>query len=714
MAQINIYVGQNIAKDSVVGDRLMDRYALFNGLERPRRIDKNLEVTILGVEAAADPTSVANAGAGNIAANWYAWKAVYASATYTRPVPVLDGSGNYTRGNPSANALALNVGGNWNVDVVVPTIVQAGITHVLLYRSLGAADQAAAEAGPFFYVGQGLNEGATVTINDNIADAGVGILVETNNFPPNAYRYAAIADSFIFAMGNFPIGDGLTCAVTPGSSVVTVDGGVLPFYDGIIGWRFKCIEDPTGGVNEGGLYFANYVNGGELQLIDGNGDPVNYSGGLSGAGQTFTVYLPGFVLRWCKKGEPESWPAENILNFEGDGSGLIQIPNRPHLLVCTDQPSMHVLDLNIIGTSAFKTNKTTVSTENTTTSHYSLCVVEGVIRAIDAVRGAIIETDGTGVRDISSPFVPEIFKYLSKDTNDIKLWHCAYDKRQEIFGAFVTMVGSHRLVNFCIGQNLQTGGWFFNSEKDLLSTGYYVHPDTQEFMVLGGAEGPGNDVGGFWGRIWTPDVYSEWLPSTGLRSGTITGIVNNQTFTVDVSTENLYTGIDGLIGRWVLICDSNGEFAQVGYISGNTADAITVDRVINGLSTNSFLPQPEAGWKFYLGLIECRWGPKKYDFGDPDIDKTVWEVWCTVHNHNEEDPPFIRLYRGYETAYAEQLSLEERINMDNTKNQSLVNKVNNKLEPVPRWAMSWYDRSYGPTTLHSLTVVFTPVQKLIS
>jgi len=711
MSTTNIAVGQNIAKDCVVGDILMNRYSVFNGLELPRRIDSNMSVTLLGVRAADNPTAVVETGAGNLAANWYAWKAIYASSIYTRPVPVADGSSNYTRGNSSAGSVALNVGAARRVNVTVPSIDQEGITHVLLYRSIGFGNQAAAEAGPFYYAGQGLNVGDNVVIEDNTLEVNLGIVAEEDNYRPNAYRYAVAANGYIFALGNFTIGDGLTCTVTPGSSLITLDEGTA-FYDGIRGWKFKIEEDSTGGANQGGLYFADFVDNHTLQLIDENGDAVNYDGSFAGAGQSFVVYLSGNVLRWCKYGEPEAWPLTNIIQFGGDGTGLIQIPNQPLLLVCTDEPTMFNLDLNLIGTASFKTNRSVISTEHTTSSHYSLVPVEGRIRAIDAYKSCIIETDGTGVTDISGPTIPKIFKYLDSDLERIKLWHCAYDQRQKLFGAFVTFDFALRTIDFCVGQHTLTKGWFFNFEKDLLCTGTYTEPTTGESMVLGGTEGPGNGLGGVWGRIWCPDVYSEWIPDDSLRSGTITGTPTSQTFEVDVSDDTLYTAADGLIGRWALVCDSNGEYAQVGYILSNTANSITVNRVVNSVDPVQFSPVPEAGWKFYLGLIECRWGPKKFDFGDPDVLKKIWEVWCSTSGHNEDDPPFIRLYRGYEQGYASQLKLSERIYLDKTKTQSLVNKVDNKLESVPRWGVSFYDRSYGPTVLHSLTIVFNPLQDM--
>lgn len=704
MAEQTIYTGQSLTKDSVVGDRLMNRYAIFNGLEKPRRIDQDLAVTILGIPEPGVHT-VAENGAGNLTANWYAWVAVYGSTKYTRPVAVLDSTGNSTRGNPN-DAVSLNVAASKQVDITVPATAQEGITHIFVYRSLGASSQSEAEAGPFFFVALGVNTGTSVVITDNVNDDSVGVVAETDNFEPPTHRYAVVADSHIFAGGNFPLGTGLSCTVTSGSGIVTLDGTQDLFFDGIVGWRFKVNSDTAGGVNQGGLYFANFVDSKTLQLVDALGDNTTYDGTASGDSNTFTLYIPGYVLRWSKNGEPEAWPAFNLLNFEGDITGIARLPNQPILIVCTDEPSMYALDLTLLGTNSFKLQKILLTTEHTVSSHYSLVGVEGRLRGIDQSKGAIIETDGTVVRDISSQFIPEIFPYLSNDQNSVKLWHCAYDKRQNLFGAFVTFLGNARRIDFCLGQHTLTGSWFFNWEKDLLTTGQYIHPATNEAMVLGGTEGIDGTVGGVWGRIWVPDIYEEWIPPDSLKSGTITSVESSTAFTVD----NTVANFGDLRGLWVLVSDAKGEYQQLGYISSNTVNQITVHRVVNSLSTVEFDPVPVAGWKYYVGMIECRWGPRRYDFGDPDILKKIWEIWCTVSNHDEANPPFFRLYRGFEAGYDSQSTIQEVQYLDRTKTQSLVNKVDHKLEPVQRWGVAWYDRSYNPTILRSVTIVFNPLQ----
>jgi hypothetical protein len=709
-----IHVGQNITKDSVVGDRLMNRYAIFNGLEIPRRIDCTFSVQLLGVAAAQIPTTLTPGAGGDLTPEtWYAYVAVFASQIHTRPVPNTDGSGNFTRGNPSPELAVQLAAGQNRVTAVIPTTTQAGITHVLLYRSLSAPTQATAENGPFYYVGQAaIAGGATVTIVDDLADESVGEEVETDNYPPNAYRYACAAMGTAFVGGNYPLGSGRLVTMTPGSSLVTLEGpGADTFYDGIVGWRFRVQDDDAAGVDGSGLFFANYVDGHTIQLIDDTGAVFNYNGTHT-TGQLFSLYLPGYVLRWCKYGEPEAWPLTNAVDLEGDITGIAQIPNQPLLLVCTDTPSIYVFDLTLLGTDSFKTNKRVISTEYTASSHYSLCAVDGALRGLDAHKSCVWATDGTVVKNISGQFIPRIFQYLTDDLSLIRLWHCAYDSRRRLFGAFVTFRYAQRMVDYCVGQNTLTGGWFFNFEKDLLCTGNYLHPTTGEAMVLGGTEGPGSGRGGIWGRIWCPTIYADWVPDNTLRLGEIVEVLDNTSFRVDVSGGvNLYTVGDGLVGRWVLITDANGEYAQLGYITSNTGNTITVDGVIGGLSATHFDPAPIVGGKFYCGLIEMRWGPKRFDFGDPDMLKKVWEIYCCTHDNDPANPPFVRIYRGFEEGYTRQLALAPHKNLDRTNTNTYSNKVDSKLEPVPRWALAWYDRSYAPTNLHSLTIVLNMVGK---
>ena len=406
-------------------------------------------------------------------------------------------------------------------------------------------------------------------------------------------------------------------------------------------------------------------------------------------------------MRWCKFSEPEAWPSTNAITFEGNILGFARVPGQSLILVCTDTPSMYVYDLNLLGTAAFRTNRHTVSTEFTVANHFLLSTVESRIRGLDVTKKCIWETDGTIVKDITTNVCPRIFDYLSQDPNDHMLWHSAYDKAKKIYGAFVTYRGALKRVDFCIGQHVDSQQWFFNWEKDLLCTAEYRDPFTNETMILGGCEG------GMWGRIWTPDVWSDWLPSGCIEQGTIDS-ADETSIVIDTSSGSLPTSGSALVGRWVLVCDENEEYSQVAYIQSNTSDTITINGVLGGTDNTKFTPVPSAGWKFYLGLIEMRWGPRRYEFGDPDGEKQVHEVWLTVEG---DGAPFLRLFRGYDQGYEKQVAMSERVNMDGTGNASFLSRLYEaKMQPLPRWGMAIHDRTYEDVHFHSMSIVFNRLQ----
>lgn len=698
-----LFTGQGVTKDCVVGDRQMNRYGVFNGLEAPRKIDRNLSATLLGYTVPTISSVTVVADAGDLVFNkYYAYRAVYASATHTRPVTLSDDSLNYSRGNPSAISSLKNTQNNNSIEVVVPGSTNTSVTHILLYRSLGCSTDAEAQAGPFYYVGKEENDttGADVTITDGTDDDDVGLAVETDNFAPSAWRYAVAAFGRIFAGGNYPLGSGLTATITAGSNTVTIAGGLI--YDGVSGWYFRVEDDTTGGVDGRGLYYCNRVDDTTLELIDVDGNSFNYDGTQEGTGKSFTIWLSGNVLRWSKEGEPEAFPATNLVNFESDITGLVQVPNSSLLMVCTDSPSVWILDMTLVGTASFKTSRKMISSEYTATSHYSLCGVDSRVRGIDAHVGCVWESDGVSVVDITRDFIPNIWSKLSKNENNIKLWHCAYDPRRHIFGAFVTFANAHRLIDYCVGQNTLTGGWFFNFEKDLLCSALYTDPLTGDTMVLGGIQGVPAGSEGVYGRIWTPELYSEWLPADGVHTGAVASATGN-TITIDTTDGNL--PVD-LVGRWVLVCNANGEYTQLGYIESNTTDTLTIASVINSINPLAFSPVPEAGWSFYVGLIEMVYGPKYFDFGDPDNDKALLEVLVTMNDYDSSNLPYVRVYRGLENYYAKQnVFTQAKYRDGDTGNDTLFSRYNHLGEPAPRVGVSIVDRSYNKSAIISLTIV---------
>jgi hypothetical protein len=157
------------------------------------------------------------------------------------------------------------------------------------------------------------------------------------------------------------------------------------------------------------------------------------------------------------------------------------------------------------------------------------------------------------------------------------------------------------------------------------------------------------------------------------------------------------------------VTDSNGEQAQLGYIASNTANTITINSALGGMATTQFSPVPAYGWKFYIGLIEMRWGPKRFDFGDPDRRKVVNEVHVVAENYTRSDLPIIRLYRGLDTGYTVQQSLIEGTYRDKTTEDNCLYQRYNAIEESSRWGISWIDRSYDGTELKSMTLVFRTI-----
>jgi hypothetical protein len=252
-----------------------------------------------------------------------------------------------------------------------------------------------------------------------------------------------------------------------------------------------------------------------------------------------------------------------------------------------------------------------------------------------------------------------------------------------------------------------TGSWFFNYEKDLLCTALYRDLQTGDEYVLGGTEGYGT-FGGRMGRIWVPDVYADWAPPSGLLFGNVDSVVNPSTIRVDNSGDDLYLDHGGLAGLWVLVVDENKENAQLGYIDWNDADTFHVSDVIGSAGGGMvFDPLPTATSKFYLCLIECRWGPKFFEFGDPDSDKKVIDVRCVLLDYDDQNLPIVEFHEGITPEVKRTLTLVEDKLHNGTASKGLHVPAGMQLISMPRWGMSIVDRSYGKYVLNSITVSYT-------
>lgn len=722
MSTYALGVGQSECKDVAVGNTRMNRYGLFNGLERPRIIDEkhdldgDSQLHLLGFDPPSSaPVAVSLFDIGElnaVSSGFYTYKYIGLCTRHRRPVPVGDDTLDMTRSNPSpvSNAVFLDVGYR-ATSVTMGYLPREDISHIGLYRSLIGATSNEAIAGDWYLTVMTTNASTPngmMNVIDVLPDWELGAYaVETDNYPPNAYPYAAEVDNVIFAGGSRCIGDGLTVTVCTGTWGVQLETAGRKFYDGVRGWKFTLVGDASGGIDGLGHYYCRYVADNLLQLIDENGAPMNYDGSLTGTARRFWCWIDGDLLRWSKIGEPESWPLTNSVNTRGEITGLAQVPNQSMLMVCSDRPEIRIFDVNVIGSTIFK-HSTLISNEFSA-YHFTLVPVEGRIRGIDAWRGAIWESDGSAVRDISRGVLSNVWKYLTTQTEKQKNWHCCYDPHQKIFGAFVTLATSVRYVDFGIVQNTRTGRWWLSYDKDLLCTGQYKDPNTGREMVLGGTQGLGTS-GGTWGRIFAKGHYNEWLYPDFKTHGTVT-TATPTVVTVDITDGILLqTAGDGLKGRWGLVTDANDQNEQLAFISANTTAQFTVNAVYGGNSATQFDPVPAAGWKFYLGLIECRWGKKSFTFTDPGAMKQVLDVKARITGTDADHPPFLRLYKGAAEDFTRQASMEQREYIDASATESWQSR-NEPIEPAFQFGMSLYDRSYNGIEIEDITITFSPVQE---
>lgn len=724
MAIIHLGVGQNEAKECYPGNVRVNRYGVWNGLERPRRIDSQGNLTLMGLDPPlVAPYGTALVNIGELDSGWYSYRHIPLNRRHVRPVPESDETQDFTRGNPSPVSSAILVPfGYAACSIWLPryladqprTDVPLECTDIGLYRTRVFPSSDASLVGPWFFtslIPNNSSANGNLHCVDVTADDNLGEEIETDNFPPDASPFALEIDDTFFAGGRRVIGEGLTLAVASNASVLLLETAGRRFYDGIRGWRLHLEGDYKGGMDGLGNFFASYIDSGQIGLHDADLEDLGYDGAFQiTTGQEFRLYKPGDALRWSKIGEPESWPINpytqvNLVNTQGDIIGLGRIPNQPTLVLFTDKPEVRIFDVTILESPAFK-DSVLISNEFMG-HHFSLHPVESFLRGIDPHRGTIWETDGSTVRDLTHGILKEIWTYLSTQYSKQENWHAIYDQYQKIYAAFVTLGSSNRLVDFAILQYLRTGRWFFAWPKDMLCSCPYLDPETGQWMVLGGTQGLG-ETGGRWGRIFTPGHYSMWVPGGTKRQGTIVGVPTPTQFTVDVTDGILFhTAGDGLQGMEVLVCDANDENEQIGLISANTGTSLTVNHVYGSTFSDQFDPLPIAGWKFYVGLIEVRWGPKRFTMQDPTIKKHVLDFYTRVAAVDSSNLPFVRLYKGLEPDYDKQIVLSRGEYPDGSYTEVLQNKTD-PITPPHEWGFALMERSYNGIEIHDISFVWNP------
>jgi hypothetical protein len=605
---------------------------------------------------------------------WAGWAYVYASEAFYPFVEneVAIGGSLAPRGNPSPATTSQINGSGQAKRVAIPQNSRKDIDRIWVFRTeffttqQEAIDQAA--AGNLFYVGSIANDfsAAPATVNFDDAFASTD-QVEVDNFAAPNFQYCVYADPYWWGWGNNPFVAEVSWTV---GGVVTLTEAGRKWFKGRNGQYVKLTFITVGGADGQGTFIFKFIDNTHFQVTtDGSTNttlPTNDSG-------TVTIQGPATTLYRSKRRNPFSWGETDVIDdlripqiytFKvggGLGTAIGLIPTVPYLLLSTEFPAgCYTLDLRQAGTDAFRTSLRKISEFYSITSHFSQFVATKVFtlssqereeRLVlwgwDAKNYVILECDGVSVHPVGQKIIRTLRGMTITRSRQL-LAHGAYDSRNHLNCLWLPSINSGMLVNMLVCQHAPTGNWFLHDEHDVLCSAQFQDPDTNVNKIFVGTQG------GFLGEAFAENQYIDWIgpdwwpiPTSPIQSATS----NSITSLGAVVSQFLELG---LVGNWMLVVDAKGEKEQWARISAiNTGSkTISVDLVYTydeGFH-DYFAPVPEAGGRYYIGLIEARI-IKFFDFGAPASDKKLSELWLTLENVDRtlnitgEGSTFLRYYR---------------------------------------------------------------------
>lgn len=680
---------QKRSKDAFASSPIVGLAVRSNGEEKVKVIDAKGNVYTAGIAAPATTAAptVADAGPGGLPhGQWAAWLYVYASNKFPFVESDLAVDGKlYPRSNPSP-ATAYRIGdgpgdvpnagftGSRAVTVSATKTTNPAVTHIWYFRTAffptKTEAQTAGDAGQAFFIGEAVNDGIaglqTFTDTDPVSSADQ---VQLDNYEAPQFQYCVYYDPYWWGFGNLPLVAEATWTA-PGVVTITAPD---KWYDGRNGQNMSFEGISTGGFDGVGTFRFKWLTATTAQAtIDGT---TSVALPAAGAG-TITIQGPATTLYRSKPRNPFSWgwteyigdlniPQQYAFKVGGGmGSAIAVVPNNATLKLDCEYPAKcYTLNLRAAGTASFESTLRIISDVYSVSTHHSQFAAvtmngQTVLWGIDYKNFAIVQSDGITQQPISGP-IPKILRALTTDRTRQLLAHGLYDPRTELNCLWVTTANSQSLVNYLIYQHAPTGFWGFVMEHDVLSSGAIQDTLTGSIKTFVGTQT------GFLGQALVPDVWSNWVPDTGLIFGAIfTATAASITTAVGDESFNL-TG-PGLIGNWVLVTDPFGAQEQLARIVTISAHTLTFDivRPLMGGSTIAFNPVPAAGWKFYIGLIECRL-LKYFDFQQPQTDKQLMELWLTQENvHPEAAGTLIRWFRERENTYTQFAALQNKYGTD--------------------------------------------------
>lgn len=669
---------QQRSKDSFASSPPVGLAVRSNGEEKVKVIDGRGNIYLAGFDAPTVAPTVADDGVGLLPnGEWAAYVYVYASSRFPFVESDLAVDGKlYPRSNPSPVETYQYTGaGSRKVTGTATKTTAAGIDKIWIFRTAFFASeieaQTAGEAGLAFFVAEVINNGVAGTVawsdNNPVSSADQ---VQLDNYTSAQFQFCVYYDPYWWGFGNLPFvaeatWDNSNAGATGEITIVAPD----KWFDGRNGQNVTLEGITTGGFDGTGTFRFKWLSATTATVTLDGTTPVALP--ATGVG-TVTVQGPATTLYRSKPRNPFSWgwteyigdinvPQQYAFKVGGGlGSALAVIPNNATLKLDCEYPAKcYTLNLRSAGTQAFESTLRIISDVYSVSAHFSqfpAVTQDGhtVLWGLDYKNFAIVQSDGITQVPISGP-IPKILRALTQNRTRQLLAHGCYDPRTELNCIWVSTAASLSLVNYLIYQHAPTGFWGFVNEHDVLCSAAIQDTLTGSTKTFVGTQT------GFLGQALVQEVWNNWLPDTGAFFGIVFSATSVSITTV-VSDPAFNILDDGIIGNWVLVTDASDQQEQLARISAVTAHTLTFDivRSLVGGGTAAFNPVPAAGWKFYIGLIECRL-LKYFDFQQPQTDKQLMELWLTQENsHPEAAGTLIRWYRERANTYNQFAGLQNQ------------------------------------------------------
>lgn len=648
---------QNRVRNSVAYAAEIGLMVLANGEDKVKVLTTANTLVRAGIEAPTAAPTVADNGGGTLTNNeWVVYQYVYAATSaYPLVENTVDINGDISpRGNPSPSSATYQItgAGDRQLQITVTKTTRSDITKIWLFRTQLFSSQTLAEtaaaAGLLYFIGEATNDGiaGTTTVDDNTLTNIGNSPIELDNFEAPQFRYVIWEDPYFWGFANEPYIATATWdnTHTGATGLVTVSG-TDNFFEGRDGQNIRFEGIVTGGYDNAGTFkFLRLTSTTATVYTTDSATPVALPSTGSG---TITIQGPPAILYRSKYRNPFSWGFTQVIGSVtlpqlwslkvggGFGTAIAVIPDQPTLKVDCEAPAQCVtFNLQAASTDQFAGTKRIISKVYSTSSHFSQFVaqVEGalVLWSMDYKNFVILQSNGVSVTPVAGP-LPLLLRRLTRDKTRQKLSHGIYDPETELNVMWLTTDDSAFNINICIYQHGPTGAWGIVDDYDILCSSSIEDENGGGRQTWVGTEA------GFIARAFVKDVYNNFLPSSGLYTGTVASATST-TISRNPDDGNFNTTDDGLVGNYVLVVSSDGLDVQLGLISQVTSSSLAVELVVrnNGSEEVTFDPVPSSTYKFYIGVIECRLR-KYFDFGDPALSKYIPEAWVTAQNTTADD-----------------------------------------------------------------------------